>query len=386
MDGAAAAATSSCAEQAEGGGGGGRSGAWSQQRRQQQRQSFAPDGRVMTSDYLWLHVITLVTVLSSKFEMGWSKASEFDCREGKTQNYCLPSNYSKFELPETQVPNKVTIDIEIHEVLKINDKDYTITFSCFFNVLWQDRRIKLHPDFGREIALAAGTQNWTNNPDVMVPTSLEFIKHLWQPNILIYNLKIYKVMDVLSLLAGMWVYTDKKVYYSQSTHITFICPMRFDKFPLDTQICFFKLGSYSYTDAQMTFTTKSAAYGAHGSNTIALDYAITISKLEGEEAVLDYYGANYSLAGFEMRLQRHVSTYIITYYLPSGLFVIVSWISFLIPMEVVPGRMSLLVTLFLVLVNIFNTVTTNTPKAEGLTAIEAWMLACILFVFGALVE
>jgi hypothetical protein len=46
----------------------------------------------------------------------------------------------------------------------------------------------------------------------------------------------------------------------------------------------------------------------------------------------------------------------------SGMFVIVSWISFLIPMDVIPGRMALLVTLFLVLVNIFNTVTTNTPK------------------------
>ena len=50
------------------------------------------------------------------------------------------------------------------------------------------------------------------------------------------------------------------------------------------------------------------------------------------------------------------------------------------------GRMALLVTLFLVLVNIFNNVTTNTPKAEGLTAIEAWMLACILFVFATLAE
>ena len=52
----------------------------------------------------------------------------------------------------------------------------------------------------------------------------------------------------------------------------------------------------------------------------------------------------------------------------------------------IPGRMALLVTLFLVLVNIFNTVTTNTPKAEGLTAIEAWMLSCILFVFASLTE
>merc|ERR1711874_522483 len=95
---------------------------------------------------------------------------------------------------------------------------------------------------------------------------------------------------------------------------------------------------------------------------------------------------NFSLAGFEMVLQRHVSHYLITYYLPSGLFVIVSWISFVVPPDIIPGRMALLVTLFLVLVNIFNTVTTNTPKAEGLTAIEAWMLSCILFVFGALIE
>ena len=133
-----------------------------------------------------------------------------------------------------------------------------------------------------------------------------------------------------------------------------------------------------------------------------------INSLAPEDAVLDYGQlGNFSLAGFEMVLTRYVSTYIITYYLPSGagilitelinimycilyciigLFVIVSWISFLIPMDVIPGRMALLVTLFLVLVNIFNNVTTNTPKAEGLTAIEAWMLACILFVFGALVE
>ena len=57
-----------------------------------------------------------------------------------------------------------------------------------------------------------------------------------------------------------------------------------------------------------------------------------------------------------------------------------------IHMFVFTGRMALLVTLFLVLVNIFNTVTTNTPKAEGLTAIEAWMLSCILFVFATLIE
>merc|ERR1719400_1261265 len=109
--------------------------------------------------------------------------------------------------------------------------------------------------------------------------------------------------------------------------------------------------------------------------------------LAADNSILDY-GAlgNFSLAGFEMVLNRHVSTYIITYFIPSGLFVIVSWMSFLIPMDEIGGRMGLLVILFLLLVNIFNTVATNTPKAECLTAIEVWMLACILFVFGALIE
>ena len=44
---------------------------------------------------------------------------------------------------------------------------------------------------------------------------------------------------------------------------------------------------------------------------------------------------------------------------------VVSWISFVVPPDVIPGRMALLITLFLVLVNIFNNITTNTPKAEG---------------------
>ena len=44
----------------------------------------------------------------------------------------------------------------------------------------------------------------------------------------------------------------------------------------------------------------------------------------------------------------------------------------------------MLITLFLVLINIFNIVTTNSPNVEGMTAIAAWMIVCILFVFAAL--
>jgi divalent metal cation (Fe/Co/Zn/Cd) transporter len=63
---------------------------------------------------------------------------------------------------------------------------------------------------------------------------------------------------------------------------------------------------------------------------------------------------------------------------------VTSWASFLIPPEVVPGRMAMLITLFLVLINIFNSVTAISPNVEGMTAISAWMIVCILFVFAAL--
>ncbi|XP_023331019.1 gamma-aminobutyric acid receptor subunit rho-1 isoform X1 [Eurytemora carolleeae] len=306
----------------------------------------------------------------------------FKCSAGISKSICLPDEYSKFELPFVDSTNEIYIGIDIDEVLRINDKDYSITFSTYFNVEWVERRLTVRKDWLDQMGHIENSSEPLN-----MPMNLEFVKDLWLPNIFIYNLKTFKVIDVLSKMAGLWINTNKKILYSQQTHITFICPMRFDKFPLDTQRCKFQVGSYSYDDSKMMFITQSAQYQKNGRNTIALDYDIEIEPLQPLDMILDYGNlGNFSLSGFEMVLTRYVSTYIITYYLPSGLFVIVSWISFLIPMDVIPGRMALLVTLFLVLVNIFNTVTTNTPKAEGLTAIEAWMLACILFVFGALIE
>ena len=331
-------------------------------------------------------------LLFSSFESaGGAKLSGFGCKSVTAGQACLGKEYSKYELPNKKGVNPIEVELLIQEVLRINDKDYSITFSCYYNIKWPDPRLTLKPEFGYEIAKPLLEKdpnfNITMNPNVAVPMNLEMIKDLWLPNVLIYNLKTFKVMDVLSKLAGLWISADYKILYSTATHITFICPMHFDKFPLDRQRCKFQIGSYSYDDSQMTFKTTAAKYDGKEYNSIALDYAIEIKPLSQEDSILQFDGlGNFSLAGFELVLDRYVSTYIITYYLPSGLFVIVSWISFLIPMDVIPGRMALLVTLFLVLVNIFNNVTTNTPKAEGLTAIEAWMLACILFVFGALIE
>ncbi len=67
-------------------------------------------------------------------------------------------------------------------------------------------------------------------------------------------------------------------------------------------------------------------------------------------------------------------------FVPTSFFVSTSWISFLIPPEIVPGRMALLVTLLLVLVNIFLKVADEAPKAADLSALSLWVIMCILIV------
>ena len=53
---------------------------------------------------------------------------------------------------------------------------------------------------------------------------------------------------------------------------------------------------------------------------------ITFKPLRSEDTHYMALGMNYSTAGFELILSRKMSFYIITYYLPSGLFVGISWV------------------------------------------------------------
>ena len=63
----------------------------------------------------------------------------------------------------------------------------------------------------------------------------------------------------------------------------------------------------------------------------------------------------FSLSGFTITLSRSFSPYISSTYLPTAILTVASFIGFLIPVDMVPGRMALLVTILLMLVNIKST-------------------------------
>ena len=72
----------------------------------------------------------------------------------------------------------------------------------------------------------------------------------------------------------------------------------------------------------------------------------------------------YSQTGFTLVLKRSQTTFFMNTYLPTFLLTVMSFMGFLIPVEMVPGRMALIVTLFLMFVNIRSTEQSRGPMVS----------------------
>ena len=135
----------------------------------------------------------------------------------------------------------------------------------------------------------------------------------------------------------------------------------------------------------MTSTKKAATM---------LDYETSLERVDQFNSSGTDPNKYYSMVGFRIKLKRHYLKYLINWYFPSLIFVLVSWMSFLIPPDVIPGRMALLITLLLVLINMFSTVLQLEPPSqvpsskapiqepEGILASD-WRLSCVKFCAGS---
>ena len=93
------------------------------------------------------------------------------------------------------------------------------------------------------------------------------------------------------------------------------------------------MGSYAYDMSHIRFETyhyqRSKDKDPQIEGKVLLDYDIEIHDLDQKDKIYYWEGteSNYSLAGFELEFRRYKLQYIIQYYIPSGLFVVVSWVN-----------------------------------------------------------
>jgi hypothetical protein len=121
-----------------------------------------------------------------------------------------------------------------------------------------------------------------------------------------------------------------------------------------------------------------------------LGFDITLEPLKKEFTVVTDFTPeglqNFSVSGLQINLKRKYKSFILKSHLPTLTLVIISGISFFVPPEIVPGRMALLITTFLMLINIANSFDSTYSGFNSLTAMDVWLRICMAFVALAIVE
>ena len=139
---------------------------------------------------------------------------------------------------------------------------------------------------------------------------------LWTP-----NLEVMSTFDQnLKSVGGYIKWKVKRLYKIYLAKITLSCPMEFDQFPFDSQICQFQMFSHGTKNDSLIIINESKNHIVTSSMS---KYNVTIVKLNESELISR---RNNSIAGFKIMFQRKTKMYLVSMYLPSTLFVIISWI------------------------------------------------------------
>ena len=115
--------------------------------------------------------------------------------------FCLPEDYNHLASPSYISENKkteneinVNLDFDIR-VFEINDIKFTVSFTMYFGVGWEEPRLL------RDNASTSYDADFER-------VDLDLLKYLWQPNLYILNLKSYETLNVLSEFAGKLIFTN----------------------------------------------------------------------------------------------------------------------------------------------------------------------------------
>lgn len=85
-------------------------------------------------------------------------------------------------------------------------------------------------------------------------------------------------------------------------------------------------------------------------------------------------------------MKRRIGYFLIDTYVPSTIIVIISWISFWINPDTAPARVALGITTVLTMTTLISSARASLPKVSYVKAIDWYLLLCLIFVFGSILE
>ncbi|KAE9413303.1 hypothetical protein Angca_007908 [Angiostrongylus cantonensis] len=267
-------------------------------------------------------------------------------------------------------PVVVSVNMLIRSISKIDDVNMEYSVQLTFRESWVDGRLAYglpgdnKPDF---LILTAGQQIWM--PDSFFQNEKQAQKHMIdKPNVLIR------------------VHKDGQILYSVRISLVLSCPMHLQYYPMDVQTCLIDLASYAYTDNDIEYRWKetdpvqlkdglNSSLPSFQLNNVSTTYCTSKTNT-----------GTYSCLRTILELRRQFSYYLLQLYIPSTMLVIVSWVSFWLDRTAVPARVTLGVTTLLTMTTQASGINAKLPPVSYTKAIDVWIGACLMFIFGALLE
>ena len=328
--------------------------------------------------------IPIKTISSTKI----SQHDHLECKEGYPSTFCISPGYNRDigpwsyrHLTNVSLPWIFTMEFYIYDVQEIDDDKLTMTFDLYFKVKWMEPRSQINTSsdkWSKEATVIDGDEHY------LIP--LENMVDLWIPAFEIHNLEMYKPQTVLRETASLRINGTKFLRYIVKVKIVLNCQMAYDNYPFDFHTCFFRVGSFYNPIEIWDCTSKVYSDSSRQRN---LQYHIDITDLRRNESKIEetLSGRTWATCGFKIAIVRKKSQIFVQVYLTSVLLVALSWVSFIINPEVVPGRMGLLVTVFLMLITLFISVKRDAPSSNGfLNAADLFVIVCIGHVFFGFLE
>ena len=93
---------------------------------------------------------------------------------------------------------------------------------------------------------------------------------------------------------------------------------------------------------------------------------------------------NYSRLACEIQFVRSMGYYLIQIYIPSGMIVIISWVSFWLNRNATPARVALGVTTVLTMTTLMSSTNAALPKISYVKSIDVYLGTCFVMVFASL--
>ncbi|KAH6931325.1 hypothetical protein HPB50_023548 [Hyalomma asiaticum] len=245
-------------------------------------------------------------------------------------------------------------------------------------------------EYGMDIYLRQSWQDLRLNVSkygVTTPVTIngeDIMSKIWKPDLFFRNVKEanFHYVTVPNKLVKLG--PDGEVLFSMRLTLRLACFMSFRHFPLDTQRCHILLGPYAQTVEQTAISWQDT-------DPIVLERPIEIPEFDLVHNSYGHYNRAidtgvFSFLNVTFTLERQNGYHLIQTYLPTFLIVMISWVSFWLNVDATPARVTLGVTTLLTMTTVASGVRTQLPPVSYIKAIDVWIGACSVMVFGALLE